>query len=128
MTARLLSRTYRQHPLIHTPDSRSVETVMKKNRAFSRRLNLESLEERRLLAVLLVDDDFSGNDATAGKFTTIQAAVTAAVAGDQIKVRPGTYAENVVITKQLKIVGAQASLDDAHDDSEVSIVDPGDSD
>jgi parallel beta-helix repeat protein len=43
-------------------------------------------------------DDSGGAD-----FTTIQAAVNAAAAGDTIIVRDGTYAENVVVSKSLVI-------------------------
>lgn len=97
---------------------------MKKHRAHTRRLQLESLEERRMLAVFTVDDSFAANDPAAREFTTIQAAVNAASAGDKIKVKPGTYEENVVVNKQLKIEGAGASLDEHLDSTEASIVDP----
>lgn len=73
---------------------------MKKNRSNDRRLRMESLETREMLAVLVVDAGGGGD------FTTIQAAVTAADAGDKIKVRAGTYAENVVVDKELTIKGA----------------------
>ena len=97
---------------------------MKKHRAHTRRLQLESLEERRMLAVFTVDDSFAANDPAAREFTTIQAAVNAAVAGDKIKVKPGTYEENVVVNKQLKIEGAGASLANHLDSTKASIVDP----
>lgn len=97
---------------------------MKKHRAHARRLQLESLEERRMLAVFTVDDSFAANDPAAREFTTIQAAVNAASAGDKIKVKPGTYEENIVINKQLKIEGAGASLEEHLDSTEASIVDP----
>jgi len=42
---------------------------------------------------------------------TIQAGVNAATAGDTVKVCPGTYVENVSITKQLTLLGAQAGVD-----------------
>jgi parallel beta-helix repeat protein len=73
---------------------------MKKNRSHGRRLRMESLEGREMLAVLVVDA------AGHGDFTTIQAAVDAADAGDKIRVRAGTYAENVVVDKELTIRGA----------------------
>lgn len=43
-------------------------------------------------------------------FTTIGAAVTAASNGDTINVSDGTYAENVVLNKELKLLGAQANV------------------
>src|SRR5262245_46853533 len=60
------------------------------------------LEDRRMLAVLVVDD--SGGS----PFTTISAAETAAHAGDTIKVAPGTYNEFVVVdVARLTIIGGQ---------------------
>ena len=97
---------------------------MKMNRSAGRRLRLEVLEERRLLAVFTVDDSFAANDPAAREFTTIQAAVDAASAGDKINVKAGTYAENVVVNKQLKIEGAEASLASYLDPTQASIVDP----
>lgn len=41
-------------------------------------------------------------------YTTIQAAINAALAGDTITVAAGTYNENVTVDKQLTIVGASA--------------------
>ena len=97
---------------------------MNRKRKTGRRLRLESLEERRMLAVIVVDDDFAADDAAAGHFTTIQAAVNAATAGDKIKVRAGTYEENVVVNKQLTIKGADAKLKNYLDPTKASIVDP----
>jgi parallel beta-helix repeat protein len=97
---------------------------MKKCRPSGRPLRVEFLEDRRMLAVFVVDDDFAANDPDAREFTTIQAAVNAAAEGDKIKVRAGTYAENVVVNKRLEIEGAGASLDEYLDDTEASIVDP----
>jgi parallel beta-helix repeat protein len=97
---------------------------MKRHRALGRRMRLEALEDRRMLAVFTVDDDFAANDPAEREFTTIQAAVDAASAGDKINVKPGTYEENVVVNKQLKIKGADASLDEYRDSTEASIVDP----
>lgn len=77
-----------------------------------------------MLAVFTVDGNFSSDNAAARQYTTIQAAVDAASAGDKIKVRAGTYAENVVVDKQLKIAGAKASLSKYLDPSKASIVDP----
>ncbi len=41
-------------------------------------------------------------------YTTIQAAVDAAANGDTITVGPGTYVEQVVITKNLSLIGVGA--------------------
>jgi parallel beta-helix repeat protein len=45
---------------------------------------------------------------TSGCYTTIGAAVSAASANDQINIGPGQYAEDVVVTKPLSLVGAGA--------------------
>jgi parallel beta-helix repeat protein len=71
---------------------------------------LEALEDRRLLSInhtFTVD----GNVAHHANFTTIQAAVNAAVAGDTIKVAPGLYDEAVNVNKSLTIIGAQWNKD-----------------
>jgi len=47
-------------------------------------------------------------DGSSGCYATISAAVTAAAAGDLINVGPGQYAEAVVLTKTLSLVGAGA--------------------
>jgi len=55
-----------------------------------------------------------------GKYSTISAAVKAASTGDTILVSPGTYVENVVVNKPIKIVstnGAQATIVKASDTS-----------
>ena len=55
-----------------------------------------------------------------GQYQTISAAVKAANAGDTILVSPGTYVENVVVDKPLKIVatnGAKATVVKASDTS-----------
>lgn len=70
------------------------------------RPQVDSLEDRRLLAVFTVDDSFAANNPAAGQYTTIQAAVNAAApANDFIFVRAGNYNENVSVTKQLTILG-----------------------
>ena len=76
------------------------------------KLRVEALEDRRLLSVspshtYTVD----GNVAHHANFTTIQAAVNFAAAGDTIKVAPGLYDEAVTVNKQLTIIGAQVSKD-----------------
>lgn len=45
------------------------------------------------------------------KHATIQGAVTAAKAGDTIRVCAGTYNESVSVTKPLRLLGAQAGVD-----------------
>lgn len=64
---------------------------------------------------LAVDDDGFGTPADCGApvatFTTVQAAVTAAAAGDTIRVCPGTYAGRTEILKSVSLVGAQAGVD-----------------
>lgn len=61
-------------------------------------------------ATLKVDDD--GVQCGAQAFTTIQAAVDAASAGDTIKVCPGTYAEKVTVTKTVKLKGKAPKVAD----------------
>src|SRR5919108_5122516 len=57
-----------------------------------------------LAADLFVDDD--GVECPDAEFTTIQEAVDAAAPGDRIRVCPGTYDEQISITKpSLRIVG-----------------------
>jgi parallel beta-helix repeat protein len=73
-----------------------------------RPLMIDMLEDRRLLATLYVDDDHAQMP-NAG-FTSIQAAVNAAHAGDTIRVLPGTYNESVTVDKQLTILGSQSDV------------------
>ena len=56
-----------------------------------------------LAAVLFVDDD--GEECPAAEFTIIQRAVDEAASGDSIRVCPGTYEEQISITKSLRIIG-----------------------
>ena len=54
------------------------------------------------------------NDATGSpSFCHIQAAIDKSSPGDTIMVHPGTYAENLAITKQVKLVGAGSGSDGA---------------
>ena len=57
-------------------------------------LRLQQLEARDVPATLLVDDNFAA-PLKPGRFDTIQAAIDAADPNDTIKVRAGTYAEQV---------------------------------
>jgi len=71
------------------------------------RPQLEALEQRLAPATFTVDDDGVQNPNR--DFTTIQAAVDAASAGDTIKVFAGTYTESVTVdVKNLRIRGAQS--------------------
>jgi hypothetical protein len=65
-------------------------------------------------SVLIVADDGFGsaadcNDATP-TFTSINAAIAAAAPGDTIKVCPGTYNENVVLNKNVFLIGAMSGV------------------
>src|SRR6185437_2026048 len=63
---------------------------------------VEPLEDRSMLAVLLVDPSH---------FTTISAAMAAANNGDTIQVAAGTYSETVTVDKSVTIEGAQSGVD-----------------
>jgi hypothetical protein len=65
------------------------------------------LESRTLLAATLFVDPASTNPAV---FHTIQAAVNAAAAGSTIKVAPGTYNEDVTVSKPVAILGGQVLM------------------
>src|SRR5690349_16522174 len=73
------------------------------SRPSSRRNSLESLERRQMLAAHIVG--------SSTVYSTIQAAVDAAVKGSVITVDAGSYAEQVTIGKQLTIRGAQSGVD-----------------
>jgi Right handed beta helix region len=52
-----------------------------------------------------------GESCTTAKYSTIGAAVAAAHSGDTIHVCKGTYTEMVVVTKELKLIGFDATVD-----------------
>lgn len=58
-------------------------------------------------------------------YTTISAAVTAANPGSTIVVCPGTYKEDVVVTKSLKLLGRRATIDATGLNNGVQIVTSG---
>jgi hypothetical protein len=63
--------------------------------------------------VFVVDDDGKAtgnncNSSTPTPYTTVSAAVTAAAAGDTVKVCPGVYTEDVLVDKALSLKGAKA--------------------
>ncbi len=57
---------------------------------------------------ILVDDDKT--QCPTAEFTTIQAAINAATPGDVIRVCPGTYAEQLSITKKVSIEGDNGAI------------------
>jgi len=62
------------------------------------RPDLTGLEDRTLLATLVVNP-------VSGPYTTIQSALTAAMAGDTIAINPATYTEQVTINTSLTMMG-----------------------
>jgi parallel beta-helix repeat protein len=73
----------------------SVHNRTRKNASRSRRLFLENLETRNLLATIVVDDDMA--DCKKAEYETIQEAVDVAQPGDKIEVCEGTYVEEVTV-------------------------------
>jgi hypothetical protein len=69
--------------------------------------------------IRMVDDDGIASvtdcDASDPAFTTINAAITAASAGEIVKVCPGTYPENVNVNKSLVVEGAGDGTNPAFD-------------
>jgi len=76
-------------------------------KALGRRLRLERLEDRRVLATLWVDPSVAP---TPTILSSISAAVAAAHSGDTIKVVGGTYQEQVDVTKSLTLIGGQVRV------------------
>jgi autotransporter-associated beta strand protein len=101
-----------------------------RHRVRTRKLRVEQLEDRRVLASMLYVDttDIGGTDPNQAKFTTdgqpavtgltlggdifttIGAAISAAQSGDTILVADGTYTEDVVVDRQLILSGANAGI------------------
>jgi len=52
-----------------------------------------------------------GTSCTDPGYSTVSAAVAAAISGDTIQVCPGTYVENINLSKSLNLLGAQAGVD-----------------
>jgi hypothetical protein len=67
----------------------------------NRRPALEALEDRLAPATLFVNPGGARR-----AYASVQAAVDAARSGDTIRVAPGTYAEQVVINKDLTLIGS----------------------
>ena len=80
----------------------SASSALESRRICAPNLQAERLESRTLLAATIVGG---------ASFSTIQAAVTAATAGQTIVVDPGTYTEAVTINKSLTIQGAESGVD-----------------
>jgi hypothetical protein len=86
---------------------------------------VDSLEDRRLMAVLFVDDNLQ--QFPAAPYTSIQAAVNAANPGDVIQVFAGKYNESVTIPAakpRLTLIGASTGPTHALNPQLASIVDP----
>ncbi len=63
----------------------------------------ERVEDRTWISSLVVDP--SSTVGLRGTFTTIQAAITAATAGQTVYIRPGTYTENLTLKNGVNLVG-----------------------
>jgi parallel beta-helix repeat protein len=71
-------------------------------------LQLEAVEQRVVLSTVFVSP--TGSLGGQPAFTTIQAGVNAAKAGDTVEVGSGTYNGNVAVNKPLTILGARANI------------------
>ncbi|MCI0360847.1 MAG: right-handed parallel beta-helix repeat-containing protein, partial [Planctomycetaceae bacterium] len=112
-----------------SPSNRRQRTRRAEAMTRRRRLLLESLEERRVLAVLWVDNTPAAGGteftATGGSqpasvpgltpgvniFSTISAAVAAASPSDTINISDGTYSELVTVNKSVALRGNQFGVD-----------------
>ena len=72
-----------------------------------RHLLLETLEDRRLLAAVWVDDDYTAETLGWGVdgFATIQAGINAVASGGTVYVPAGTYTESLTANKSVDIRG-----------------------
>jgi len=71
--------------------------------------HVERLEERTLLATIFVDDTNlpgPGTGTAGDPFVSIQSGINAAVAGDDVSVAPGLYAENIAMKTGVDVRGA----------------------
>jgi parallel beta-helix repeat protein len=85
------------------------------------RLSLLPLEDRVVPSTLFVDDD--RQQYPAARYTSIQAAVRAARAGDTIQVYPGLYNEVVTVDKAgLKLFGDQVNYLNRRGDTTTEVV------
>ena len=85
---------------------------------------MENLEGRRMMAVFTVDDNFASDNVALRRYDTIQEAVTAATAGNTIKVKPGTYEENVLVTRNCRLKARMLRYSKYLDPTKAAIVDP----
>lgn len=102
----VLARTYSQN-IFNLLGSKS-SSFAKVGDSFNSLVNHLTVKPVALISTLIVDDDLACPGAT---YSTISAAVAAAIAGDTIRVCAGTYNEFVTVDKTLIILGAQNGVD-----------------
>lgn len=83
-----------------------------RRRPAARRFAVESLETRRLLAIVHVNaatgNDATGDGSAAAPFQTIGKGVTEAVANDELQIAAGDYTEAVTVNKNLILAATGA--------------------